>query len=181
MSIYDFKVKDTQGNEVQLKEYSGQVLLIVNSATKCGFTPQYNELTEIYNEFKDEGFTILDFPCNQFGNQAPGTGEEIKESCRLNFLVQYPIFEKIEVNGENEDPLYTYLKQEKAFEGFDEDHPLAEKIEEVVSSIDANYKNNNDIKWNFTKFLVDRQGNVIARFEPTKNLNVVKEKIKELL
>lgn len=181
MSIYDFKVKDTQGNEVQLNEYSGQVLLIVNSATKCGFTPQYNELTEMYNEFKDEGFTILDFPCNQFGNQAPGTGEEIKEACRLNFLVQYPIFEKIDVNGENEDPLYTFLKQEKGFEGFDKDHPLAEKIEEVVSSIDSDYKNNNDIKWNFTKFLVDRQGNVKARFEPTKNLNIVKEKIKELL
>lgn len=181
MSIYDFKVKDTQGNEVQLKEYSGQVLLIVNSATKCGFTPQYNELTEIYNEFKDEGFIILDFPCNQFGNQAPGTGEEIKEACRLNFLVQYPIFEKIDVNGENEDPLYTFLKQEKGFEGFDKDHPLAEKIEEVVSSIDSDYMNNNDIKWNFTKFLVDRQGNVIARFEPTKDLNTVKEQIKELL
>lgn len=181
MSIYDFKVKDTQGNEVQLKKYSGQVLLIVNSATKCGFTPQYNELTEIYNEFKDEGFIILDFPCNQFGNQAPGTGEEIKEACRLNFLVQYPIFEKIDVNGENEDPLYTFLKQEKGFEGFDKDHPLAEKIEEVVSSIDSDYMNNNDIKWNFTKFLVDRQGNVIARFEPTKDLNTVKEQIKELL
>ena len=100
MSVYDFEVKDTSGNMVSLKEYEGKVLLIVNSATKCGFTPQYNELNEIYNDFKDDGFVILDFPCNQFGNQAPGTGEEIAATCRADFLVPYPIFEKIDVNGD---------------------------------------------------------------------------------
>ena len=115
MSIYDFDVKDINGNMVSLKEYEGKVLLIVNSATKCGFTPQYNELTEIYNEFKDDGFTILDFPCNQFMKQAPGTGAEIAETCRATFLAEYPIFEKIDVNGENEDPLYTFLKEEQPF------------------------------------------------------------------
>ncbi|MBE6486945.1 MAG: glutathione peroxidase [Methanosphaera stadtmanae] len=181
MSIYDFNVKDTEGNDVSLSEYEGKVLLIVNSATECGFTPQYNELTEIYNEFKDDGFVILDFPCNQFGGQAPGTGEEIKHACRLNFLVEYPIFEKIDVNGENEDPLYTYLKSEKTFEGFDEDHELAAIIADVVSKIDSDYENNSDIKWNFTKFLVDREGNVVERFEPTKDLICVKKEIKELL
>lgn len=181
MSIYDYTVKDTQGNDVSLKEYEGKVLLIVNSATKCGFTPQYNELTDIYNEFKDNGFLILDFPCNQFGEQAPGTGEEIKEACRLNFLVEYPIFEKIEVNGEGEDPLYTYLKNEKTFEGFDSDHELTDIIKDVVSKIDPDYENNSDIKWNFTKFLIDREGNVVSRFEPTKDLKTVKEAIKELL
>ncbi|HIH35252.1 MAG TPA: glutathione peroxidase [Methanosphaera sp.] len=181
MSIYDFNVKDTEGNDVSLSEYEGKVLLIVNSATECGFTPQYNELTDIYNEFKDDGFTILDFPCNQFGQQAPGTGEEIKEACRLNFLVEYPIFEKIDVNGENEDPLYTYLKSEKTFEGFDEDHELAAVIADVVSKIDSDYENNSDIKWNFTKFLVDREGNVVERYEPTKDLRCVKKDISELI
>jgi glutathione peroxidase len=115
MTIYDFEVKDAEGNTVSLSEYKDKVLLIVNSATECGFTPQYNQLTEIYNEFKNDGFIILDFPCNQFGNQAPGTATEIKEACRLNFLVEYPIFDKIDVNGENEDPLYTYLKEEQPF------------------------------------------------------------------
>lgn len=181
MSVYDYTVKDTKGNDVSLKEYEGQILLIINSATECGFTPQYNELTQIYNEFKDDGFTILDFPCNQFGNQAPGTGEEIKEACRVEFLVQYPIFEKIEVNGENTEPLYAYLKDNTQFEGFDEDHELASVIEEVVSQIDSDYMNNNDIKWNFTKFLVDREGNVVKRFEPTKDLKIVKDEIRKCL
>jgi len=181
MSVYDYTVKDTKGNDVSLNEYKGRVLLIVNSATECGFTPQYNELTQIYNEFKDDGFTILDFPCNQFGNQAPGTGEEIEQSCRVEFLVQYPIFEKIEVNGENTDALYTYLKDNTQFEGFDEDHELSGVIEEVVSQIDPDFMNNNEIKWNFTKFLVDRDGNVVKRFEPTRDLKKVKDEIRKLL
>jgi glutathione peroxidase len=181
MTIYDFEVKDAEGNTVSLSEYKDKVLLIVNSATKCGFTPQYNQLTEIYNEFKNDGFIILDFPCNQFGNQAPGTATEIKEACRLNFLVEYPIFDKIDVNGENEDPLYTYLKEQKTFEGFDEEHELTPIIKDVVSKIDPDYENNSDIKWNFTKFLVNREGEVVERFEPTKDLDIVKEKIKEIL
>ena len=181
MSIYDFEVKDSDNNTVSLSKYEGKVLLIVNSATECGFTPQYNQLAEIYNKFKDEGFVILDFPCNQFGNQAPGTASQIKEACRLNFLVEYPIFDKIDVNGENEEPLYTYLKEQKTFEGFDEDHELTPIIRDVVSNIDPDYENNSDIKWNFTKFLVDRKGVVVERFEPTKDLKVVEEKIKELL
>lgn len=181
MTVYDFEVKDDQGNTVSLKDYEGKVLLIVNSATECGFTPQYNQLTDIYNEFKDQGFVILDFPCNQFGGQAPGTTQEIKETCRLKFLVEYPIFDKIEVNGDNEIPLYTYLKDEKGFEGFDKEHELTPVIEDVVSKIDPDYENNSDIKWNFTKFLIDRDGNVVERFEPTKDLDVVRERIKDLL
>lgn len=179
MSIYDFEVKDSDGNMQSLKEYEGKVLLIVNSATKCGFTPQYNELTEMYNEFKDEGFTILDFPCNQFGNQAPGTGAEIKETCRVKFLVQYPIFDKIDVNGENADPLYEYLKNEQPFT--DITGKGAIKLKLILKAMDRHYKDNNDIKWNFTKFLVDREGNVVRRFEPTEDLNDVKKAIKELL
>ena len=179
MSIYDFEVKDTVGNMVSLKDYEGQVLLIVNSATKCGFTPQYDELAQMYNEFKDEGFTILDFPCNQFGEQAPGTGEEIAEACRVDFLVQYPIFEKIEVNGENEEPLYTYLKSKQGFNGFTGEK--AELMDGILKGIDEDYMNNSNIKWNFTKFLVDREGNVVQRFEPTESLEDVKSKIEELL
>lgn len=179
MSIYDFTVKDAEGNDVSLKEYENKVLLIVNSATKCGFTPQYNELTEIYNEFKDDGFIILDFPCNQFGKQAPGTGAEIKETCRLKFLVEYPIFEKIDVNGDNEDPLYTYLKSEQGFKGLTGEG--AGKLKMMLKLKDRHYEDSDDIKWNFTKFLVDREGNVVQRFEPTEDLNDVKEKVKELL
>ncbi len=178
MSVYDFNVKDTEGNDVSLSDYEGKVLLIVNSATKCGFTPQYNELTDIYNKYKDEGFTILDFPCNQFGNQAPGTGEEIKEACRLNFLVEYPIFEKIDVNGEDEDPLYTYLKQEQPFKEIT--GKGARKLKLALKVMNRNSKKD-DIKWNFTKFLVDREGNVVRRFEPTEDLNDVDEAIKQLL
>lgn len=178
MSIYEYNVKDTEGNDVSLSEYEGKVLLIVNSATKCGFTPQYNELTEIYNKYKDQGFTILDFPCNQFGNQAPGTGEEIKEACRLNFLVEYPIFEKIDVNGENEDPLYTYLKQEQPFTEIT--GKGATKLKLALKVMNRNAKKD-DIKWNFTKFLVDREGNVVRRFEPTEDLKDVEQAVMELL
>ena len=178
MSIYEYNVKDTEGNDVSLSEYEGKVLLIVNSATKCGFTPQYNELTEIYNKYKDQGFTILDFPCNQFGNQAPGTGEEIKEACRLNFLVEYPIFEKIDVNGENEDPLYTYLKQEQPFTEIT--GKGATKLKLALKVMNKNAKKD-DIKWNFTKFLVDREGNVVRRFEPTEDLKDVEQAVMELL
>ena len=179
MTIYNFEVKDAEGNTVSLSEYKDKVLLIVNSATECGFTPQYNQLTEIYNEFKNDGFIILDFPCNQFGNQAPGTATEIKEACRLNFLVEYPIFDKIDVNGENEDPLYTYLKEEQPFK--DITGKGAGKLKLVVKAKDWDYKNNNDIKWNFTKFLVNREGNVVNRFEPTEDLDDIKDEIKKLL
>ena len=164
MSIYDFEVKDTQGNMVSLSEYKGKVLLIVNSATKCGFTPQYTELNEIFNEFK---------------NQAPGTGEEIAATCRSEYLVPYPIFEKIEVNGENEEPLYAYLKQEQPFKDITGDG--ARKLKMVLKVMDRHYKDNDDIKWNFTKFLVDREGNVVQRFEPTESLDDVKARVKELL
>ena len=178
MSIYNYTVKDTEGNDVSLSNYKGKVLLIVNSATECGFTPQYNELTEIYDEFKNDGFEILDFPCNQFGSQAPGTGEEIKKACRLKFLVEYPIFEKIDVNGENEEPLYAYLKQEQPFTEIT--GKGATKLKLALKVMNRNAKKD-DIKWNFTKFLVDREGNVVQRFEPTEDLKDVEEKIKQLL
>ena len=179
MSIYDFEVLDGDGNVQSLSQYKNKVLLIVNSATECGFTPQYTQLNEIYAEFHSEGFEILDFPCNQFGGQAPGTTDEIKEVCRSKWLVPYTIFDKIDVNGENADPLYEYLKKEQPFTEIT--GKGATKLKLVLKAVDRHYKDNDDIKWNFTKFLVDRQGNVVRRFEPTEDLNDVKEAIKALL
>lgn len=144
MSIYDYKVKAMDGSEVSLSDYQGKVLLIVNTATGCGFTPQYDGLQDLYDKYKDQGFEILDFPCNQFLQQAPGSEEEIHSFCTGRYGITFPQFAKIEVNGKNEEPLYTFLKKEKGG---------------VCSS---------KIKWNFTKFLIGKDGTVKARFAPTK-------------
>ncbi len=181
MKLYDFNVKERNGNDFNLGAYEGKVLLIVNSATQCGFTPQYGELQKLYDRYSDKGFVILDFPCNQFKNQAPETADEIQQFCESNFGVTYPIHSKIEVNGENAHPLYRFLKKEQGFMGFDEEHPLASVLDDMLSKDDKNYKESSDIKWNFTKFLVDRKGNVIERFEPTKDLGYVENRIGELL
>ena len=157
MSIYDYKALSYKGEEVSLSEYKGKVLLVVNTATKCGFTPQYDELEALYAKYKDQGFVILDFPCNQFFRQAPGTDEEIHNTCVLRFNIAFPQFAKIDVNGKNEHPLYTFLK---------ENCPVNQ---------------GKKIKWNFTKFLVDREGNVVNRFEPTKKPNEFEEDIQKLL
>lgn len=181
MNIYDFKAVDRYGNEVDFKEFEGKVMLILNSATKCGFTPQYDSLQDLFERYANEGFVILDFPCNQFGEQAPGTIEEIVTFCDSNFGVTFPIFSKIEVNGENAHPLYNYLVSQKGFAGFDPEHELTSILDKMLSEADPDYKNKPSIKWNFTKFLVDRNGNVVERFEPTEDLYVVETKIKELL
>lgn len=181
MNIYDFNAKNKYGEEIKLSEYAGKVILIINSATQCGFTPQYSILQELYEKYASEGFVILDFPCNQFGSQAPGTDEEIHTFCDANYGVKFPIFSKIEVNGDNAHPLYKYLVSEKGFAGFDENHPLTPKLEAKFSVADPDYKNKPSIKWNFTKFLIDRKGNVVERFEPTKDMKEVEDKIKELL
>ena len=157
MSIYDFTVKDTKGNDVSLENYKGKVLLIVNTATGCGFTPQYEGLEKLYKEYHEKGFEILDFPCNQFGNQAPGSDDEIHEFCTLKYNTTFDQFAKIEVNGENESPLYTFLKNEK---------------KGVLSK---------NIKWNFTKFLVDREGNVVERYAPTDVPEKIEGAIKKLI
>ncbi|MFQ9511735.1 MAG: glutathione peroxidase [Lachnospiraceae bacterium] len=181
MSIYNFKVNDAKGQEVDLKDYEGKVVLIVNTATECGFTPQYADLQSLYAKYKDSGLEILDFPCNQFGHQAPGTNEEIARFCSSRFGVTFPQFEKIDVNGDKAIPLYKYLEGEKGFAGFDPEHPLTKVLEDMFATSAPNYKNEPDIKWNFTKFLVDKNGNVVQRFEPTEKISVVEEKIKGLL
>ena len=157
MTIYDFTVKDAQGKDVSLKEYQGKVLLIVNTATGCGFTPQYEGLQDLYEKYAAEGFEILDFPCNQFAGQAPGTDEEIVDFCQSRYGVTFRQFHKIDVNGANEAPLYSFLKKEKGG---------------VLGS---------NIKWNFTKFLVDREGKVTERFAPAVTPEKLDEKVKALL
>ena len=181
MSVYDFTVKTMSGEDKNLSDYKGNVLLIVNTATACGFTPHYTDLQAMYAEYKDKGLEILDFPCNQFGNQAPGDDEEIHTFCTGRFGVTFPQFSKIDVNGDQAIPLYRYLVKEKGFEGFDEEHKLASVLEAKFEETNPNYKNEPDIKWNFTKFLIDREGNVVRRFEPTADMKLVEASVKELL
>ncbi|MBR3082391.1 MAG: glutathione peroxidase [Clostridiales bacterium] len=179
-TVYDFTVKDRKGNDVSLSEYKGKVLLIVNTATGCGFTPHYEPLEAMYKELKGEGLEILDFPCNQFANQAPGDEEEIHQFCQVKFGTEFPQFKKIDVNGDNADPLFVFLATEKPFEGFGKG--VSSKILQKFAT-----KNNKEfgdkayIGWNFTKFLVDREGKVIARFEPTDDMKEVKEAVKAAL
>ena len=179
MSIYDFKVKAQDGSEVSLSEYKGKVLLIVNTATGCGFTPQYDELQDIYDEFKDKGLEILDFPCNQFGEQAPGDDEEIYSFCTGRYGITFLQFSKVEVNGENAIPLFKWLTDNTKFEGFGMS-PMGMMLSGVVKKADKDYKNNGKIKWNFTKFLINRKGEIVARFEPT-DMKKLKAKIEECL
>ncbi|MBR6044451.1 MAG: glutathione peroxidase [Ruminococcus sp.] len=179
-SVYDFTVKGRDGGDVSLGEYSGKVLLIVNTATGCGFTPQYEPLETMYKELRDKGFEILDFPCNQFAHQAPGTEEEIHQFCTLKFGTEFPQFAKIEVNGENADPLFAYLAAEKPFDSFGKGVKSA-VLKKVTSMNNKSFGDKAYIKWNFTKFLIDRSGNVIARFEPTADMKEVRRAVEELL
>ncbi len=180
-NIYDFTVKDNKGNDVAMSQYKGKVLLIVNTATGCGFTPQYNDLDELYDKYAERGFEILDFPCNQFGSQAPGSDEEIHNFCTLRYDTKFPRFKKIDVNGENALPLYSWLKEYGDIKRFDKKHPFMSLIVMLMEKVNKNHRQDNDIRWNFTKFLIDREGNVVSRFEPTANKEVLDPAIKELL
>ena len=180
MSIYEFKVKAQNGSEASLSDYKGKVLLIVNTATGCGFTPQYDELQDLYDLHQKDGLEILDFPCNQFAEQAPGIDEEIHTFCTGRFGITFPQFSKIEVLGENADPLYRYLSANTSFEGFGK-NPMSLILNGVVKKMDKDFKNNGNIKWNFTKFLISREGEIVARFEPTASMKDVKAKVEELL
>lgn len=157
MKIYDFKVKNAKGEEIPMAEFQGKVLLIVNTATGCGFTPQYEGLQNLYDKYKEKGFVVLDFPCNQFGHQAPGTNDEIQEFCTLKYKTTFPLFSKIEVNGKDSAPLYKFLKKQKG--GFLGD----------------------DIKWNFTKFLISRDGEVVERYAPVTKPEKIEDDILKLL
>ena len=180
MNIYDFTVKTQDGREVSLADYKGKVLLIVNTATGCGFTPQYDELQDIYEEYKEKGLEILDFPCNQFGDQAPGSDEEIHSFCTGRYGITFPQFSKVDVNGENASPLFKWLVQNTTFEGFDK-NPMGLMMTQMLKKKDKDIKNNSEVKWNFTKFLVGKEGQVVARFEPMTSLKKVKVQIEEVL
>ena len=180
-TVYDFSVKDRKGKQVSIKEYANEVLLIVNTATKCGFTPQYDELEKLYKKYHSQGFEILDFPCNQFGQQAPGTDESIHEFCKLNFGTDFPRFKKVKVNGDDADPLFKFLKEQKGFAGWDESNPLSPILDKMLSEQDADYKQKPDIKWNFTKFLINKKGQVVARYEPTTPIDQIAKDIEPLL
>ena len=170
--IYDYTIKTGKGADLNLADYKGKVIMVVNTATGCGFTPQYEPIEQMYRDYHEQGLEILDIPCNQFGNQAPGTDDEIHEFCSLKYNTQFPQMKKTDVNGENAAPLFKYLKSEKGFEGFGKG-PAALAMGVMLSKIDKNYKENPDIKWNFTKFVIDREGNVVARFEPTEKMEKV--------
>lgn len=180
MNVYDFTVKAQDGSEISLSDYRGKVLLIVNTATGCGFTPQYDELQDLYDEHQNDGLEILDFPCNQFGEQAPGNDEEIHSFCTGRYGITFPQFSKIDVNGENAIPLYKWLTDNTTFEGFDK-NPMGLMLTQVIKKRDKDFKNNSSVKWNFTKFLINREGEIIARFEPMTDLKKVKAKVEDLL
>ena len=180
-NIYQFTVLDGADREVSLADYQGKVLLVVNTATECGFTPQYEELQKLYSSFNSRGFEVLDFPCNQFGAQAPGTNEEIHAFCTGTYNTTFPQMAKIEVNGDSANALYTWLKAQAPFGGFDTTDPRGAYLDKMFRQMDPNYDQNPDIKWNFTKFLVDRKGNVVRRFEPTAPMWDVAKAIEEQL
>ena len=179
-TVYDFSLNDKSGNEVSLSQYKGKVLLIVNTATGCGFTPQYEDLEAMYHSLKDKGLEILDVPCNQFGHQAPGTDAEIKEFCTLKFGADFPQFKKSDANGANELPLYTWLKSQKPCLG-GYDAKLAAVMEKLYNEANPEPRKKDDIQWNFTKFLINRNGEVIARFEPTVDMKEVKKQVEAAL
>ena len=181
MSIYDFTVRSITGEEVSLAQYRGKVLLIVNTATGCGFTPQYKELEALYEKLHERGLEILDFPCNQFGNQTPGTNAEIVSFCQLHFGVKFPQFAKGDVNGENEQPVFAYLKAQQGFRGFPEGSPASEVLAGIVAQMDPDWETSADIKWNFTKFLVDREGRVVGRYEPMTDMAAIERDAEALL
>lgn len=179
MTIYDFKVQKRKEGELDLATLKGKVLLIVNTATGCGFTPQYEGIEALYEKYHEQGLEVLDFPCNQFKDQAPGTDDEIHEFCTARYKTQFDQLKKIDVNGENEDPLYTFLKAaipEDEVKGFA--HKATMKM---VAKLSDSTKKPGDIRWNFTKFLVDREGKVVARFAPTEDADAIEKTLVTLL
>ena len=180
--IYDITVKDMDGSDVSLANYKGKVLLIVNVASKCGLTPQYEGLEALYQKYKDQGLEILGFPCNQFLGQEPGTNEEIQSFCSLNYNVTFPLFDKIDVNGEAESPLYTYLKKQAPFQGYPEGtEEFATMLDEIHQKTGTGFDQGDAIRWNFGKFLVSKDGKTILRFEPMVTPDMMEEAIQEFL
>lgn len=181
MNIYDFSARDISGREVSLDNYKGKVLLIANTASKCGFTPQYKDLQKLYEKYKNQGLEIVGFPCNQFDGQEPGSNDEVKTFCEVNYGVTFKIFEKIDVNGVDAHPIFKYLVAQAPFEGFDKTTPMGKILYSVISEKYPENLVGDAIKWNFTKFLISRDGQYIRRYEPTTDPLDMEEDIKKLL
>jgi len=174
MSIYDFKVNTLSGEEVSLRKYMGKVLIIVNTASKCGFTPQFSDLEKIYQEYNKQGVEVLGFPSNQFAEQEPGDSHEIQNFCQINYGVTFPLFEKSEVRGANAHPLFKYLSQSASFKGFDVTSPKGKSLQDFLQEKFPDSLLGDSIKWNFTKFLINREGDVVERFEsPIEPLMII--------
>lgn len=180
MGFYDYEVEKPDGTMQKMSDFEGKVVMVVNTATGCGFTPHYEPMEEMYRDFHDRGFEIVDVPCNQFAGQTPGTDEEIHEFCTLKYHTEFPQMKKSDVNGENAIPLYKFLKSQKTFEGFGKG-PKALAMSAMLKTIDKDYKNNSEIKWNFTKFIINRDGDVVVRFEPTADMKDVRAFVEKLL
>lgn len=181
MSIYDFTANSIEGDTVSLSEFKDKVLIIVNTASKCGFTPQYEGLEQLYKKYRSRGFEILAFPSNQFGEQEPGENLEVKNFCMINYGVSFPLFEKTEVRGENAHPLFTYLTENAPFKGFDPDHPAGKKLSSFIHERFPQTMEGDSIKWNFTKFLINRKGDIVGRYEPPVSPLDMEEDIEKLL
>ena len=179
-TIYQFSAESNSGDPVNFADYKGKVLLVVNTASKCGFTPQYDGLEALYQKYKDQGLVVIGFPCDQFGHQEPGSNEEIEEFCRLNHGVTFPLMAKSDVNGENANEVFKWLYSEKPFAGWGESE-MGKAMDGMLSRNDPDYASNPDIKWNFTKFLIDRKGRVVARFEPVVTPEELESEIEALL
>lgn len=180
MGFYDLKVEAADGSMVSMEDFRGKVVLVVNTATGCGFTPHYEPIEKMYEKYHEQGFEVIDVPCNQFAGQAPESDEEIHQFCQLKYNTRFPQMKKSDVNGENAIELFRYLKEQKGFEGFGKG-PKALAMGAMLKKLDKDYKNNPDIKWNFTKFVVDREGKVVARFEPTADMKKVEECVAALM
>lgn len=181
MRFYDFSAKTMSGNEIKMDHYKGKVVLIVNTASKCGFTPQYEDLQKLYNLYNSKGFEILAFPCNQFMEQEPGTNEDIKSFCSLNYGVTFPIFEKVEVNGDAAHPLFKYLTENAPFKGFDMHNGTNKILEAMLKEKYPEFTIGNAIRWNFTKFLIDQDGNIVERFESSVNPMDIASNLEKIL
>lgn len=180
MGFYDYSVKDAKGNDVSMKDFEGKVVIVVNTATGCGFTPHYEPLEAMYEKYHDQGLEVLDIPCNQFGGQAPGSDDEIHQFCTLKYNTKFPQMKKSDVNGENQLELYAFLKSRQGFKGFGEGQ-TADFMKDFIAKAIPDYESTPDIKWNFTKFIVDRSGNVVARFEPTADMAEVEACVAALI
>ena len=181
MSIYDFKAITIDGEEISLEQYKGKVLVIVNTASKCGFTPQYEGLEKLYEQYKDKDFEILGYPSNQFAGQEPGESNEIKNFCTINYGVSFQLFEKSDVRGENALPLFKYLTEKTTFKGFDLHHPTGKKLNDMLEKNFPEFLEGDSVKWNFTKFLIGRDGNIVERYEPTTEPSAMSMSIEKLL